>query len=134
MTNETEKTNNSKMTVGAVFGEAVWLLSQSPRHRFQVFIGDLEWSLMPAVVNGQFRIFRHEGKPVAMALWALVNEEVDNRLSQGMTRLKPEEWKSGRSILGRGFNRSFWTDRGFAKRAFRNCPERQSLQMPYCFS
>lgn len=81
-------------TVGAALGEVAWLLSQSAAHRHSLFVGDLEWLVMPALARGQYRLFYAEGKPVGVALWAFVSETVEQRLAAG-GRLGANEWRSG---------------------------------------
>ena len=91
--------------VSQAFGKMVFVMTQSPLHR-QLFVGDLEWMLLPLIVAGNFRIFRAaDGKsPAAFATWALVSDEVHARLSgadlrQGHTpRLQPADWTSGTHI------------------------------------
>lgn len=85
----------TKTTVAGVLGEITWLLTQSNRHRNGLFVGDLEWLVMPAILNGQHRIFRAADKPIGAALWAFVSPEVETRLEQGFGKLKPDEWRSG---------------------------------------
>ncbi len=80
--------------VSEVLGEIVWLMSQSPLHK-QLFIADLEWLVMAPVLNQQFRIFYAEDRPVGVLFWAHASEEVAARLAQGVTRLRPQDWKSG---------------------------------------
>ena len=81
-------------TVSAVLGEIVWLMSQSPYHK-QFFISDLEWFVMAPVLQKQFRLYYAKNKPVGVVLWAFVNDEVAGRLAQGITKLRPQDWKSG---------------------------------------
>ncbi|MGY0793133.1 toxin-activating lysine-acyltransferase [Azospirillum argentinense] len=86
--------NAASLTMAALLGEIVRLLTQSPTHRHQ-FLADLEWSVMPALMLRQIHLFRSKGRVVGVALWATVSDEVDARLSSGSTRLAPYEWKSG---------------------------------------
>lgn len=89
-------------TVSQVMGEIVWLLTQSPIHK-QMFIGDLEWFVMPAILLEQFRLFygpSPQGAPVgatptpaACALWASVSPETAERLEAGAHKLAPHEWR-----------------------------------------
>ncbi len=98
-------------------GQIVWLLSQSPVHR-ELRIRELEWSIMPAVVHEQFRIFRFgptpgldsvdpksfgsagvtkeslEQLPLGVAIWAKMSAEAEAKLEKG-ERLAPEDWRSG---------------------------------------
>lgn len=94
MTETPSPTNPPKKTVSQVLGEITWLLTQSPVHK-QLFIGDLEWFVMPAVLLEQFRIFNGPQHPVGVALWATVSEETENRLISGAHKLRPDEWKNG---------------------------------------
>jgi cytolysin-activating lysine-acyltransferase len=99
-----EKKENSEIktsdtiTVSSVLGEIVWLMTQSNRHRYNYFLADLEWLLMPAIMQGQFKLFHNEGKPVALAYWAFVSTEVSNRLTKGMSKLKTADWRSGNEV------------------------------------
>lgn len=81
-------------TVAQMLGEIVWLMSQSPIHK-QLFIGDLEWFAMPAVLLEQFRIFYGPNAPAAVAFWANVSEETEQRLEGGAHKLRPDEWRNG---------------------------------------
>ncbi len=81
-------------TLAGIFGEIVWLLSQSSGHKF-LFIADLEWFLMPALMLGQFRTFRDGERIVGLAMWAHLSEEVEARVNQGIVKLAPSDWKSG---------------------------------------
>jgi cytolysin-activating lysine-acyltransferase len=89
-----EQTAPPSKTVAQVLGEITWLMTQSPRHK-AVWIGDLEWLLMPAILLRQFRIFYSGEQPVGVALWALADELVAKRIDAGDKRLAAVEWKSG---------------------------------------
>lgn len=84
----------AKKTVAQVLGEIVWLLTQSPAHK-QLFIADLEWFCMPALLLEQFRIYNGADRPAAVAIWARVSEATDARLRESGTRLRPDEWRGG---------------------------------------
>lgn len=86
--------NAPKKTVSHVLGEVVWLLTQSPIHK-QLFIGDLEWFIMPPVILEQFRIFNGPKHPVGVAFWAHVSDETQDRLLAGAHKLRIDEWKGG---------------------------------------
>jgi cytolysin-activating lysine-acyltransferase len=81
-------------TVSHMFGEIVWLMSQSASHK-HFAIADLEWMVMPALLLTQYRLFHHEGHPIGAALWAFLSEEAEAKLSLTPVRLRPDEWKSG---------------------------------------
>lgn len=85
---------NPAKTVSQMLGEITWLLTQSPVHR-QLFLSDLEWFVMPALLLEQYRIFYGPDRPVGVAFFATVGEEAEARLEGGAAKLRPDEWKSG---------------------------------------
>ena len=87
-------TNPAPKTVAQMLGEITWLMTQSPIHK-QLFIGDLEWFAMPAILVEQFRIFYGPNSPAAVALWAMVSEETEVRLKDGAHKLRADEWQGG---------------------------------------
>jgi len=94
MTTNVAPDSAGQKTVSQVLGEVTWLLTQSPVHK-QLFIGDLEWFVMPAILLEQFRVFAGPNHPAAFVLWARVSEETEERLEQGAHKLRPDEWKNG---------------------------------------
>jgi cytolysin-activating lysine-acyltransferase len=58
-------------------------------------MADLEWLVMPAILLRQFRLFYHEGKPVAAVLYAFISDEVERRIESGAPSVQPGDWKSG---------------------------------------
>lgn len=113
----TSSTDAHPPTVADVLGQIVWLLTQSPMHR-ELKLKDLEWSFMPAIAHGQFRIFRLgptpgieremvqglqalgmdpgglESLPLGVAVWAKLSEAAERKL-EGNERLSHEDWRSG---------------------------------------
>jgi len=88
--------------VATAFGDAVAVLMRHQNYR-HAFLCDLEWMVAPGVASGQFAI-AHRNDPktgasaaIGVVLWAMVSEEVNQRLSAANARpkLKPEEWTSG---------------------------------------
>ena len=92
-------------TVAEALGQIVWLLSQSPVHK-HLKIADLEWSIMPAVLTEQFRLFRFgplpglenakpedflpgftkqglEQMPLGLALWGNLSESAEAKVEAG---------------------------------------------------
>jgi len=85
-------------TVSHVLGEITWLLSQSPLHK-TMFIADLEWYVMPAILLEQFRIFPGpNGQPAGLVLWGSISDETEQRLHENKVRLAPHEWKGGSNL------------------------------------
>lgn len=66
----------------------------SPRHK-HLFLTDLEWLVIPALMTRQFQLWRRNGRPVGFASWATVSDEVEQRMKSGMPKLRPDEWQSG---------------------------------------
>jgi cytolysin-activating lysine-acyltransferase len=83
-----------RTTVAQLFGEIVWLFTQSPQHK-NFWLADLEWLVMTPVQLKQFRMFYKPERPVGVALWAFVTEEVERRLVKGQARLAPGDWNAG---------------------------------------
>jgi len=104
-------------TIAEALGQVVWLLSQSPLHR-ELKIKDLEWTFLPPILCGQFRVFsfgplpgsegidpralEHFGMskeaieqvPLGVAIWAKLSEAAQAKLERG-ERLSGAEWQSG---------------------------------------
>ena len=85
------------------FAQIVSILMHSPRYRHYT-LGDLEWLVLPPLLTGQCSVAEAKSKdngapvPVAVALWASVSPEVDQRLTETLNtpiRLRPDEWRSG---------------------------------------
>lgn len=108
--------SNGPRTVAEALGQITWLLSQSPVHK-HLKIGDLEWSIMPAIIHEQFRVFRFgplpgldnvdpgalmpgvtkeglEQMPLGVALWGKLSADAEAKVEKG-ERLTAQEWKSG---------------------------------------
>ena len=77
-----------------VFGQTVSIFIQSPRHR-HLMLSDLEWRVIPPIALRQYRLVQHKGAPAGFLSWALVSEDVEQRLQQPDFRLRPQDWKSG---------------------------------------
>src|SRR5262245_1425088 len=85
------------------FAQIVSILMHSPRYRHYT-LGDLEWLVLPPLLTGQCSVAEAKSKdngasvPVAVALWASVSPEVDQRLTENLNtpiRLRPDAWRSG---------------------------------------
>jgi cytolysin-activating lysine-acyltransferase len=77
-------------TLGSMIGEIVWLMSQSPIHKYLSLV-DLEWALMPPVILNQYKLFRDGKKPVGAALWGYLSAEAEEKLKT-VGRLAPQDW------------------------------------------
>ncbi len=89
-----------------MLGEVTWLMTQSSRHK-SFFLSDLEWMAMAPIMLNQFRVFyatdktaeeatgKPASRPIGVALWAFVDEDVEARLASGNAKLRPQDWKCG---------------------------------------
>ncbi len=93
-----KSSSEQQLKISSVLGETCWLLSQSVLHRNNFNIADIEWLVLPAIVSGQFKLYRSEEKPAAIALWAFVSDEVEKKLQSGVGKLTAKEWQSGDNI------------------------------------
>lgn len=86
------------VTVSHVFGEIVWLLSQSEQHA-NITAGDMSWLIMPPILTRQFHIFREGERPIGVALWAMLDEAGERKVIQGLratsAKLEDAEWTAG---------------------------------------
>jgi cytolysin-activating lysine-acyltransferase len=85
----------SRLSPAEVLGQAAWLLSQSPKHKY-LYLADIEWAILPALNLRQFKLYRKEGTtvPVALAIWAQLSPQAEARYLE-TRRLQPQEWNSG---------------------------------------
>lgn len=95
---EFAKTVDEKLKISTVLGEATWLMTQSIVHRFNFFVADMEWLILAPIIHGQFKLYRSEGKPAALAVWALTSDEVSKRLEIGLGKMPLKDWTSGDQI------------------------------------
>jgi len=69
-------------------------MMQSPAHK-HMFVTDMEWLAIPAVISKQFRLYRTEKPPWAFVSWAFLDVEAENRFKRGHRRLRPGDWQCG---------------------------------------
>ena len=81
-------------TVAHMFGEIVWIMTRSPVHK-HLSLADLEWTVMPALMLEQYRLFHEGTAPVGVAIWAFLSDEVAARMQEPNFRLRPDQWRSG---------------------------------------
>lgn len=81
-----------------VFKDIIWLLSQSPEHRY-MFLADLEWAIIPPFLLEQFRVFYKSKMPVACVCWAKVDDDMLKVINGIGARIRPHEWNNGEHIV-----------------------------------
>lgn len=77
-----------------LLGPMTWLMLQQGATR-NVFLGDLEWRLMPALVLDQARLHMRDESPLAFITWARLSDEAAERYRLAPHRLAAADWKSG---------------------------------------
>jgi len=87
-----------QQSVASVFGEVVWLLSQSEDYK-DMTLRQLEVAVMSPVLLKQFRLFRENNMPAALATWAEASAEAKHRIEHDRKSMTPKDWKSGEEIL-----------------------------------
>lgn len=80
-----------------ILGPALWLYARDPAKKF-MFVGDIDWALLPPVVLDQCRLYTKNGLPYAFVTWALVSEAVAARLRSAQPKIAPHEWKCGEEV------------------------------------
>ncbi len=79
------------------FGPVIMLYLQSAHRRFQ-FISDLEWLLIPPLMNRQCKLFMKKSYPFAYVSWAFLDGEAESRLVLNGGKLRPQDWKCGENL------------------------------------
>jgi len=80
-----------------LLGPIGWLFAHHPAKRY-LFLGDIDWAVMPPLVLDQCKLYMQGEAPFAYLSWAFVNDEVQARLAGGQLRLAPHEWKCGENL------------------------------------
>ena len=77
-----------------LLGPVLWLYARDPIKRF-TFVADMDWRLLPPLVLDQCKLFHKSDVPWAYFSWALVSDEVDQRLRSAAPVIAPHEWRCG---------------------------------------
>lgn len=77
-----------------LLGPVAWLLMQQAATR-HLFLADLEWRVMPALVLDQAKLYMRDQTPLAFVSWAKLSEATAARYQQPPYHLAPSDWKSG---------------------------------------
>ena len=76
----------------------ILMLYMQSSHRRHHFISDLEWLLLPPLVNKQCKLYMKNEYPISFASWACLNEAAEKRLFENGGRLRPDDWICGRNL------------------------------------
>lgn len=103
ISNQEESLNSDKpkiqipqfIALESTIGAISLLAMKSQSHKY-LFNSDLEWLVIPAIANKQFKLFRNnKNEPIAFISWANINENVESRLLEGSLKLQPQDWNNG---------------------------------------
>ncbi|NRA88503.1 MAG: toxin-activating lysine-acyltransferase, partial [Rhizobiales bacterium] len=70
----------------------LWLVSNKHRSNNMLLFETL---CMPPIHLNQFRIYRHNGRPIGYVVWAFLTEELGKQYIVGDFDFKSEYWNSG---------------------------------------
>lgn len=71
-----------------VVPQILWLLSQSPKHKY-LFVGDLEWYLLAPLQLRQFRLFNKDKTPLVLLVGPMFPTRSRNDCPQGPAGSNP---------------------------------------------
>jgi len=80
-----------------ILGPALWLYARDSVRKY-MFVGDIDWMLLPPVVLDQCRLYNKADLPFAFVTWAFVDDSVDARLRSHHPKIAPHEWNSGEHV------------------------------------
>lgn len=80
-----------------ILGPALWLYARDPIKKY-MFLGDIDWAVLPPIVLDQCRLYTKSGLPYAFITWAFLNEALATRLRLAQSKIAPHEWKSGEEV------------------------------------
>ncbi len=78
----------------AALGAVISLMNQSKLHRFYT-VQDIMRTIVPPIVLGQCRLYRHKGVPIGFVSWAYLDEEAELGYVNGTRLLQPKDWQAG---------------------------------------
>lgn len=97
MTQETGNTAPHSNVTAQALGDICWLMSQSPLHK-PLTMQDLDWLVTPALMLGQYRIFREGVQPIGAALWAYMTPDAAKILHE-TGRIDAPNWRMDRDLI-----------------------------------
>ena len=75
------------------FGDYLFLAERSPRHR-PMNVGAFTASIVPPIMENQYRIFRFDGVPRGLFTWGYLSPDAERRYVSGEP-LTQADWRSG---------------------------------------
>ncbi len=81
-------------TFASALGQAVWLMTMDKAYR-DLPIHEIEARVATPIFLQQFKVYQKGKQPVAFLTWAMVSDEVKERVETGEKRLELKDWRSG---------------------------------------
>jgi cytolysin-activating lysine-acyltransferase len=93
--NTTSEANAAIFQRLPLLGQIAWLYSQSIHHK-HLFIGDIDWLIIPPLMLDQCKLYMNDNTPVAFVSWVYLNPDAEARfLKNGIDRIPPKDWNNG---------------------------------------
>ena len=80
-----------------MLGPVTWLMMQQP-HTRHTLLSELEWRVLPAMVQDQARLYMRGDAPLAFVSWARLSKEVAQRYRMSPHQLSFNDWNSGHEL------------------------------------
>lgn len=80
-----------------LLGAATWLMMQQPSNRCTP-LNDLDWRVMPALMQDQARLYTSADVPIALVTWARLDDCAARRYLLPPHKLTANDWCSGAQI------------------------------------
>lgn len=84
----------SNITHYSIFGEVLWLCTQSTLHK-SVPLSQVHRALAPAFQHRQFRLYRRQGQPIAFVSWARLSKPAETIYLSNQNALSTSDWVGG---------------------------------------
>ncbi|MGF1660745.1 MAG: toxin-activating lysine-acyltransferase [Rubrimonas sp.] len=103
----------------ALLGEALWLFAHAPlQGGFP--LAEAAKLLTAPLSLGQFRIWRRGARPMGIATWALLSDEIAEAALREGRPLEPQDWRSGGRVVVADFVAPFGEARAMVADLRRN--------------
>lgn len=80
-----------------VLGAVAWLMMQQAGAR-HTLLSELDWRVMPALVQEQAKLYMRDSAPIAYVSWAKLSDTAAQRYIEAPHHLTAADWKSGDQI------------------------------------
>ena len=103
----------------ALLGEALWLFAHA-QLQGGFPLTEAAKLLTPPLSLGQFRIWRRGARPMGIATWALLNDDIAEAVLREGRPIEPQDWRSGPRVVVADFVAPFGDARAMVADLRRN--------------